>query len=60
VTKPRTRLIQQFDCDSFQNNGCALERSATVASTVFSLFEQRAGVWLALVLIAGVVTWAVR
>jgi len=38
----------------------ALERSATVASTVFSLFEQRAGVWLALVLIAGVVTWAVR
>jgi len=38
----------------------ALERSATAASLVFSLFERRAGVWLALVLIAGVVTWAVR
>ena len=38
----------------------ALERSATAVSTVFALFEQRAGVWLALVLIAGVVVWAVR
>ena len=37
-----------------------LERSATAVSTVFALFEERAGVWLALVLIAGVVVWAVR
>ena len=38
----------------------ALERSATAVSTVFTLFEQRAGVWLALVLFAGVVVWSVR
>lgn len=38
----------------------ALERSATVVSTVFVLFEQRAGVWLALVLIVGVLFWVVR
>jgi hypothetical protein len=38
----------------------ALERSATAVSTLFVLFEQRAGVWLALVLIVGVLFWAVR
>ena len=38
----------------------ALERSATAVSTVFALFEQRAGVWLALVLIVGVLVWVVR
>ncbi len=38
----------------------ALERSATFVSTAFSLFEQRAGVWLAIVLIGGVLVWAVR
>jgi len=38
----------------------ALERSATVVSTLFVLFEQRAGVWLALVLIVGVLFWVVR
>lgn len=38
----------------------ALERSATLVSTVFVLFEQRAGVWLALVLIVGVLFWVVR
>jgi len=37
-----------------------LERSATLASTTFTLFEQRAGVWLAVVLIAGVLIWSVR
>ena len=37
-----------------------LERSATLVSTVFNLFEQRAGVWLALVLIVGVMFWMVR
>jgi hypothetical protein len=37
-----------------------LERSATAVSTVFALFEQRAGVWLALVLIVGVLFWVVR
>src|SRR6185436_20016669 len=38
----------------------ALERSATIVSTVFALFEQRAEVWLALVLIVGVLFWVVR
>ncbi len=38
----------------------ALERAATAVSFVFALFEQRAGVWLALVLIVGVLTWVVR
>ena len=37
-----------------------LERSATAVSATFALFEQRAGVWLALVLIAGVLVWVVR
>jgi hypothetical protein len=37
-----------------------LERSATLVSTGFALFEQRAGVWLAIVLIGAVVVWAVR
>ena len=37
-----------------------LERSATVVSSTFSLFEQRAGVWLAVILIAGVLVWSVR
>ncbi len=37
-----------------------LERSATAASATFALFEQRAGVWLALVLIVGVLVWVVR
>jgi hypothetical protein len=37
-----------------------LERSATLASMTFTLFEQRAGVWLAVVLIAGVLIWSVR
>ena len=37
-----------------------LERSATLVSTVFALFEERAGVWLALVLIVGVMFWVVR
>jgi hypothetical protein len=38
----------------------ALERSATAVSAAFSLFEQRAGVWLALMLIVGVLLWVVR
>jgi hypothetical protein len=38
----------------------ALERSATLVSSTFALFEQRAGVWLAVVLIAGVLFWSVR
>ena len=38
----------------------ALERSATLVNTVFTLFEQRAGIWLALVLIIGVMFWVVR
>ena len=37
-----------------------LERSATLVSSTFSLFEQRAGVWLAVILIAGVLVWSVR
>ncbi|HUQ41020.1 MAG TPA: hypothetical protein VM052_00815 [Candidatus Limnocylindrales bacterium] len=37
-----------------------LERSATAVSAIFVIFEQRAGVWLALVLITGVLFWAVR
>jgi len=37
-----------------------LERSATLVSATFTLFEQRAGVWLAVVLIAGVLIWSVR
>jgi hypothetical protein len=38
----------------------ALERAATAVSLVFALFEQRAGVWLALVFIVGVLVWVVR
>ncbi len=38
----------------------ALESAATRASAVFGLFEQRAGVWLALVLIVIVLTWTAR
>jgi len=38
----------------------ALAGSATAASGVFALFEERAGVWLALMLIATLLIWAVR
>lgn len=38
----------------------ALAGSATTVSTVFALFEERAGVWLALMLIAMLLVWAVR
>jgi hypothetical protein len=38
----------------------ALAGSATAASGVFALFEERAGVWLALMLIATLLVWAVR
>ncbi len=37
----------------------ALAGSATTFSAVFALFEERAGVWLALVLIAALLVWAV-
>jgi hypothetical protein len=37
-----------------------LSGSATTASAIFALFEERAGVWLALVLITTVLFWAVR
>lgn len=38
----------------------ALAGSATTASAVFALFEERAGVWLALMLIATLLVWALR
>ena len=38
----------------------ALAGSATAASGVFALFEERAGVWLALMLIATLLVWALR
>ncbi len=38
----------------------ALAGSATAASGVFALFEERAGVWLALMLIATLLVWSVR
>src|SRR6266850_2473252 len=38
----------------------ALAGSATAASGVFAAFEERAGVWLALILIATLLVWAVR
>src|SRR6266446_972172 len=38
----------------------ALAGSATKASGVFALFEERAGVWLALMLIATLLIWVVR
>lgn len=37
-----------------------LERTSTTASMLFGLFERRAGVWLALVLIVGVLVWSAR
>jgi hypothetical protein len=37
-----------------------LAGSATAASGVFALFEERAGVWLALMLIATLLVWSVR
>ena len=37
-----------------------LAGAATAVSSVFSLFEERAGVWLALLLIATLLVWAVR
>jgi hypothetical protein len=37
-----------------------LSGSATAVSAIFALFEERAGVWLALVLIAMLLVWAVR
>jgi hypothetical protein len=38
----------------------ALAGSATTASTVFAMFEERAGVWLALMLITTLLVWALR
>jgi len=38
----------------------ALAGSATTVSAVFAAFEERAGVWLALTLIATLLVWAVR
>jgi hypothetical protein len=38
----------------------ALAGSATTVSNVFAMFEERAGVWLALMLIASLLVWAVR
>ncbi len=38
----------------------ALAGSATTVSGVFALFEERAGVWLALMLIATLLVWAMR
>ena len=38
----------------------ALAGSATAASAAFALFEERAGVWLALMLIATLLVWALR
>ncbi|MDP9252010.1 MAG: hypothetical protein M3O80_03305, partial [Chloroflexota bacterium] len=38
----------------------ALAGSATTASAVFGMFEERAGVWLALTLFAALLVWAVR
>jgi hypothetical protein len=37
-----------------------LAGAATTFSAVFALFEERAGVWLALLLIATLLVWAVR
>jgi len=54
------RVVSAFDpvpiaAASFR----ALAGSATTVSAVFALFEERAGVWLALVLIATLLIWAV-
>ncbi len=38
----------------------ALAGSATTVSAIFAMFEERAGVWLALILIATLMVWAVR
>jgi hypothetical protein len=38
----------------------ALERAVTMASAGFALFEQRAGVWLAAVLITALLIWSTR
>jgi hypothetical protein len=38
----------------------ALERAVTVATAGFALFEQRAGVWLAAVLIVALLVWSTR
>jgi hypothetical protein len=38
----------------------ALSGSATTMSALFAMFEERAGVWLALMLIASLLVWAVR
>lgn len=38
----------------------ALERAVTIASAGFALFEQRAGVWLAAVLIVALLVWSTR
>jgi hypothetical protein len=38
----------------------AVAGSATAASSVFAMFEERAGVWLALMLIATLLVWALR
>jgi hypothetical protein len=54
------RVVSAFDpvpiaAASFR----ALAGSATTVSAVFALFEERAGVWLALMLIATLLIWAV-
>jgi len=38
----------------------ALERAVTAASAGFAVFEQRAGVWLAAVLIVALLVWSTR
>ena len=38
----------------------ALERAVTMATGGFALFEQRAGVWLAAVLIVALLVWSTR
>jgi hypothetical protein len=38
----------------------ALERAVTLSSSAFGLFEQRAGVWLATVLIVALLIWSTR
>ena len=37
-----------------------LERAVTLSSTGFGLFEQRAGVWLATILIVALLVWSTR
>ena len=38
----------------------ALERAVTLSSAGFALFEQRAGVWLATILIVALLIWSAR